>query len=273
MVSPSLDVPTYPLVDWLNPVEAVSALATDAVLRHQVAAGGVGVAGVAHPVVVELRVVVDVQLERRRARVVEGGLHQDHRTRRVGDVGLGDREVAVVRGVDLLPDQRAVAQQRDRVRGAGGLELGERRSVRSPRTAGRTCQGCRSPGRTRSPARRSRSCTRPSSWTPSESAKPVTLGSSQVAFAPGAPGAEPWALADGAAAEASPASRTSDPPKMSILERLLDTFVAIAGLLAVSARGFPVRTRRARTSSYRNAGLRAVARHKDSVKVQTATAE
>ena len=42
---------------------------------------------------------------------------------------------------------------------------------------------------------------------PSESAKPVTLGSSQVAFAPGAPGADPWALAGGAAAEASPPSR------------------------------------------------------------------
>jgi hypothetical protein len=39
---------------------------------------------------------------------------------------------------------------------------------------------------------------------------------------------------------------------MSILERL-NNIAAIARLLAVSACGFPVRTRRARTSSYRNA--------------------
>jgi hypothetical protein len=67
---------------------------------------------------------------------------------------------------------------------------------------------------------------------PSESAKPVTLGSSQVAFAPGAPGADPWALAGGAAAEASPPSRASAPPRMSTLECLCK-IPAMAGLLAV----------------------------------------
>ena len=73
--------------------------------------------------------IVDVQVERRAAQVVERRLDEDHRARRVGDVGLGDLEVAVGRRVHLLPGQRRGIGQRDRVRGAGGLQVGERGSV------------------------------------------------------------------------------------------------------------------------------------------------
>jgi hypothetical protein len=45
---------------------------------------------------------------------------------------------------------------------------------------------------------------------PSESAKPVTLGSFQVALAPGAPGADPCALAG--TAVSTPAIRARDAP-------------------------------------------------------------
>ncbi len=44
---------------------------------------------------------------------------------------------------------------------------------------------------------------------PRESAKPVTFDSFQVAFAPGAPGALPWARAGPAAAMVLPATRAS----------------------------------------------------------------